>query len=121
MFQADRIFFQADAVNFQALLDLYETEDELVVEMDVPGISQKDIVINVFDDMLVVEGARRKEYEGKRLKYICLERNFESFRRVVRIPVHVDCMNAKASYNEGVLKITFPKLGGKVIKIKIEK
>lgn len=121
MFLADRICFQPDTINFQPLLDLYETEEHIVLEMDVPGINPEDVLIKVLDDIVVIEGIRRKEYEGGRLKFICMERNLESFRRIVGIPAPVESGNGKASYNEGVLRITLPKVRDKVFKIKIEK
>lgn len=121
MFLANRIFFESEASGFQPLVDLYETEDSLVVEIDIPGVNSEDVLIKTCDDVLVVEGVRRESFGEKRLKYICMERSLESFRRIIRLPVPVNCMSGRASYNEGVLTITFPKIRDKVFKIKIEK
>lgn len=89
--------------------------------MDIPGIDPEDVLIKVYEDIIIIEGIKRETYEGKRFKYLCMERSFESFRRMVKIPVPIDSTAGKASYNEGVITVTFPKIKGRVIKIRIEK
>jgi HSP20 family protein len=109
-----------EAVN-QPLLDLYETDDNIVIEMDLPGINPEDVLIKVFDEVVVIEGIKRATEEERRVRYICMERNFESFRRILRLPVSVDSMAGRAVYSDGVIKLTLPKVREKVYKIKIEK
>lgn len=104
----------------QPFLDLYETDENLVIEIDLPGINPEDILIKVFEDIVIVEGIKRETEKERRLRYICMERNFESFRRIIRLPVAVNSMAGKAIYSEGVLKLTLPKIREKVFKIKIE-
>lgn len=115
------LFFYAESSRCAPLIDLYETEDTLVFEIDLPGINPDNVLIKVYDDILIVEGVRRERVEEKRLKYICMERNLESFRRILKMPVPVNTMAGRASYNNGVITLTFPKLKDKVVKIKIEK
>lgn len=105
---------------YQPPIDLYETEEDIVIEMDIPGISKDDILIKVFDDLVVIEGIKRQTVKEERIRYICMERNFESFRRIMRLPVTVNSMAGKAVYSEGVLRLTLPKVRGRVFKIKIE-
>lgn len=121
MFLTGRIFFQSGASSFQPLVDLYETEDSLVMEIDIPGINPEDVLIKVYDDMVIIEGIKRGDYVEKRLRYVCMERSFESFRRILKMPIPVNYAMCKALYNEGVVTITFPKIRDKVFKIKIEK
>lgn len=109
-----------EAVN-EPLLDLYETDENLVIEIDLPGINPEDILIKVFEDIAIIEGIKREMEKEKRLRYICMERNFDSFRRIIRLPVAVNSMAGKAIYSEGVLKLTLPKIKKKVFKIKIER
>lgn len=105
---------------YQPLLDLYETKEEIVVEIDLPGIGTDDVLVKVFEDLLIIEGIKREVEEERKIRYICMERNFESFRRMIRLPVAVNSTAGKAVYSEGVLKLTFPKIKEKVFKIKIE-
>src|SRR6266498_584360 len=110
---------QGETAGFIPFLDMYETDDSLVLEMDVPGINPDEILIKVYDDIIMVEGIKRERHEGKSFKYLCMERSFESFRRMIRIPVPIDSLAAKASYNDGVITVIFPKKKSKVIKIRI--
>lgn len=102
----------------QPLFDLYETDDALVIEVDLPGINPEDILIKVFDDIAIIEGIKRRETERK-VRYICMERSFESFRRIIRLPVTVNSMAGKALYLEGVLRLTLPKIRERVFKINL--
>jgi HSP20 family protein len=113
-------FFQMESV-YEPLVDMYETADSLVFEVDLPGIDPGDVLIKVCDDTLMVEGIRRVHECGKRIKYICMERNTLSFRRILKMPAQVDASSGKAMYINGVLTLKFPKLREKVVKIRIEK
>lgn len=112
---------RGETAGFIPLLDMYETDDSLVLEMDVPGIDPEEILIKVYDDIIMVEGIKRERREEKRFKYLCMERSFESFRRMIRIPIPVDLTGAKASYSDGVIRVIFPRKRNKVVKIRIEK
>lgn len=105
----------------EPLLDLYETDENLVIEIDLPGINPEDILIKIFEDIVIIEGIKREIEREKRLRYLCMERNFDSFRRIIRLPVMVNSTAGRALYSEGVLRLTLPKIKEKVFKIKIEK
>jgi HSP20 family protein len=106
----------------EPLLDAYETDDRLVFEIDLPGINPEDIDIRVFEDFLVIEGARYDaDQDLKGCRYICMERCMESFKRIVKIPAAINPQGGKASYRNGVVKIIFPKVEEEVIRIEIER
>ncbi len=89
-----------------------------------PGIDPADVSIRVYEDLLIIEGIRDKgndESISGEFKYLCMERGIKNFRRVLKIPVHVNTMTGNAFYANGVMTVRFPKLKGKLIKIKIEK
>ncbi len=106
------------------LVDLYETSEDLVFEMDVPGIDPRNISLRIYEDLLMIEGVKPGTYEDPPfggLKFLCVERGPKSFRRVVKIPIPVNTMAGKAAYANGVVTVTFPKLKGRVIKIAVER
>jgi HSP20 family protein len=107
------------------LLDLYETKESVVVEADLPGIDPAGISLCIFHGFLTIEGLKRERQDGsEKMNYLCLERSFEPFKRIVRITVPMNPKKAKAVYARGVLKVTFPKVEekrGEPIRIKIEK
>ncbi|MGD0885176.1 MAG: Hsp20/alpha crystallin family protein [Thermodesulfovibrionales bacterium] len=114
------LYFHPETAGYQPAVDLYETDDSLVFEIDLPGINTADVLIKVYDDIVIIEGVKRESREEKTFNYLCVERKFCGFRRMLKIPIPVNSMEGKASYSEGVITVTFPKLRDKVIKIKVE-
>lgn len=88
--------------------DLSETEDELIVRLEVPGIDKKDININLSEGMLTVTGERKLEKEEHET-YHCTERCYGTFSRSICLPFEVDADKVDASFKDGVLKITLPR------------
>lgn len=107
------------------LVDLYETGDELVCEVDLPGTDLSKLSIRVYEDLLLIENAGCPEGDEEMFpggfRYLCMERSLKAFRRVVKLPILVNTLAATACYNDGVLSVRFPKLKGKVIRVEIER
>ena len=107
------------------LLDLYETADSIVVEADIPGMDPDDVDVTLLRGLLTIEGVKREKLEEQgKVNYLCMERSFEAFRRVVKLSVPINPKGAAAVYSRGVLTLTFPKVNekrGEIIKIKVEK
>ena len=107
------------------LLDLYETPDAIIVEADLPGIDPDSLDVRIYQGTLTVEGMRRERQDpcGK-VNYLCMERSFEPFRRVVKITVPVNAKKAGGVYSMGVLTLSFPKVKDKrglAVKIKVDR
>jgi HSP20 family protein len=91
-------------------LDLYEKENNLIVEAELPGIPREAVKITCTDNTLTIQGETRKEEEEKREGYYRAERRYGSFYRTVSLPEAVDFEKAKAQFRDGVLQITLPKV-----------
>jgi len=103
-------------------VDIYETETDLVLTAEVPGIDEKDIEIRIEDNTLTVKGERKLEKETKEENYHRIERSYGSFQRSFALPAYVDHDKVQAEQQDGVLKITMPKkLEVKPRKVKIHK
>jgi HSP20 family protein len=103
-------------------VDIYETEAELVLTAEVPGIDEKDIEIRIEDNTLTVKGERKLEKEAKEENYHRIERSYGSFQRSFSLPAYVNHEKVQAEQRDGVLKITMPKkLEVKPRKVKILK
>jgi HSP20 family protein len=89
------------------LVDIYETSDSFVVEVELPGCRREDITLSTCCSTLVVEGAPRDRGEPG-VNYICLERPTGRFCRAIEVPPAADMSEAKARYNRGVLTVVFP-------------
>jgi HSP20 family protein len=92
-------------------VDIVDTDKELVVTADIPGVEKEDISIDVKDDMLNIKASRKEEKEEKKKNYWRRERSYNRFYRAIRLPVSVDEKRAKASFKNGVLEVRLPKIG----------
>ena len=104
-------------------IDVAETEDEITLTAELPGINQKEVDIAIADDVLTLKGEKKEENEVKEKNYHRIERSYGSFQRSVRLPTEVKTEEAKAAYKDGILTITIPKAEKtkpKQIKIDVE-
>ena len=90
--------------------DMYETKDELVVKVDLPGTSEKDVQVSITGDMLSLKGQRQDPETVKPEHYFRGERWAGRVERVFQLPIPVQAENVKASYRDGVLTVTLPKV-----------
>src|ERR1700678_2663883 len=90
-------------------VDIVETENELILKADVPGVELKDIDIQLENGTLTVKGERKFEKEEKNKGFHRMERSYGSFVRIFTVPDTVDAEQVKAGYEAGVLTITLPK------------
>jgi len=90
-------------------LDMIESDQEIVVTVDVPGMEAKDIHVTVRDNVLILRGEKRTEKERKEDKTYRMERTFGAFTRHIALPVPVDSNKVNAAVQNGVLKVTLPK------------
>ncbi len=104
-------------------VDVAETDEDIVVTAELPGVKQDDVEISVVDDVLTIKGEKKEEKEVKEKNYHRIERSYGSFQRSLSLPVGVQSDKAKATYKDGVLKVTIPKseeARPKQIKINVE-
>jgi HSP20 family protein len=90
-------------------VDIYELEDEIVLTVELPGIKQKDITLEMKDDILTLKGERKISEDVKEENFHIMERVFGSFERSFMLPSTVEINAIKASYNGGVLTVSLPK------------
>ncbi len=90
--------------------DVYETEKELVVELDVPGYEEKELALEVTDHMLTITGNRKAEKEEKEKSFYLHERLEKHFERRFSLPTEVDTARIDAKFHTGVLEVHIPKI-----------
>ena len=104
-------------------MDIYNRPDEIVVELEVPGVKKEDVDLTIEENHLIVEGKRSQSDEYKVEDRQYSERPYGGFHRVVHLPASVDAGRAEARFTDGVLVIRLPKVkheGGTKIGIKTE-
>lgn len=102
-------------------VDIYETDKEIVLKVELPEMEEKDIEIKVEDDTLILQGERKLEKETREEDYHRIERAYGCFSRSFTLPHTVDREKIKAAHKNGVLRISMPKKAeSKPKQIKIE-
>jgi HSP20 family protein len=89
--------------------DIYETEDELVVALDLPGVDPKMVDIRVENNVLTIRGERQFEEKQNQDNFHRVERSYGAFARSFTLSTFVDADKIRAAYKAGVLRINLPK------------
>jgi HSP20 family protein len=90
-------------------LDMYETDNEVVVKASIPGVKPEDIDITITGNNLSIKGETKEESEVKREDYLYQERRYGSFSRSVSLPEGLKTDAADANFDNGVLTLKIPK------------
>jgi HSP20 family protein len=90
-------------------VDVTETDKQIEITAELPGLEEKDVQVNVADNVLTIRGEKKAEKEEKDKTYRLLERSYGSFMRSLELPEGVNADAIKASIDKGVLKVTVPK------------
>jgi HSP20 family protein len=107
--------------NFIPPVDVYEDEHQLVLKLEVPGIPQEDLQINLEDNTLTGKGERKFVQEEKEENFHRIERRYGSFVRSFTLPATMETDSAQAKYEDGVLSVTLQKKeAAKPKQVKIE-
>jgi HSP20 family protein len=90
-------------------IDMYQTDDEVVVKASLPGIKAEDVQINITGDVLTLRGETKQEQEKKEKAYHLREHRWGSFERSIALPTSVSADKATAEFENGILTVTLPK------------
>src|ERR1035438_5411174 len=94
---------------WQPAVDIFETEDSIVIKAELPDVDQKDIEVRIEDNTLTLKGERKHGSEVKKENYHRIERYFGTFQRSFSLPANIQQDNVSATCERGVLTITLPK------------
>ena len=108
-------FFKGGSMDFSSefrfapQMDVSETEKEIIVKADIPGVDEKDLDISLSNDLLTIKGEKKMEKEEKDKNYYRMERSYGSFQRCIQLPSKIEEGSVNATFKNGVLTITLPK------------
>ena len=108
---------------FSPAVDVTETENEVLVKAELPGMDQKDIEVSLVGDVLTIKGEKKEEKEEKGENVHRIERSYGSFSRSFSLPCEVKSEAVEAKFKDGVLSLKLPKAEiskKKSIKIDVE-
>jgi HSP20 family protein len=95
--------------DWKPVVDVAETENDIVVKAEIPGIDPKDIDVSITGDKLTLKGEKKEEKENTGKCYHRVESSYGSFKRVITLPASVDVDKVAAEGKNGILEITLPK------------
>ncbi|MGD1996317.1 MAG: Hsp20/alpha crystallin family protein [Anaerolineae bacterium] len=90
-------------------VDMYETDDALIVKSAVPGVRPEDLDITISGDTLTIKGETKAEEEVREEDYVRRELRYGSFSRSLSLPLPIVADEAQAEFKEGILTLTLPK------------
>ena len=104
---------------FSPKIDISENEKSVSINAEVPGVPKENLKITLQDNIITIEGEKKKVSEEKSENYYREERNYGKFKRSFTLPVEVDSDNVEANFKDGVLSINLNKLEQKEEKEKV--
>jgi HSP20 family protein len=115
-FDLKPVSFPGEEAHFIPSVDVSETEKDVRVKAELPGMEAKDIDVSVQGRMLTIRGERKHESEQKDENFHRIERSYGSFSRTVELPAEVDESKVEATYKRGVLNLSMPKTMSETVK-----
>jgi HSP20 family protein len=94
-----------------ASMNVSETENEIRITAELPGVTEQDIDVSLDDDVLTIRGEKKFERTDDKVNFHFVERSYGTFQRSLRLPFPVDPEWVQASFENGVLTVTVPKTG----------
>jgi HSP20 family protein len=99
-------------------IDVYESSDDLVIEMEIPGVIQEDVNVEIIGNTLRISGMKKDPLSGGGVRYIRMERSFGGFSRELEIPERFNVENIDAKFKDGVLTVRIARSDHKVEMVK---
>ena len=97
------------AATFTPRVDVSETDKEIKVSAELPGMDEKDLDVSLTRDTLTIKGEKKEEKEDKGKDYYRMERSYGSFVRSIPLPFDIDTDKVQATFKKGVLQVVLPK------------
>ena len=101
------------------LADVIETDEEIIVKSDLPGVKKGDIDVTLTEDSVEITAKFEEEYSEEEVDYIIRERNYGETKRFIKLPAKVKVKEATAKLEDSILTITLPKLEKSQFKVNI--
>lgn len=105
----------------QLTIDVYQTDDDIIIESTVAGVEPDDLDIDISSESVTIRGERRRSNEVSEENYLYQECYWGKFSRSIILPQEIDPDKAKAEFKNGVLRVRLPKIAkGKMRKLKVK-
>lgn len=96
--------------SFRPKINLSETDKEIKIEAELPGMDEKDIEVTLKNNTLILKGEKKYKNEQKKDDYHYVESSYGSFTRAIELPEEIDQEKIEANFKNGLMSITIPKV-----------
>lgn len=94
-------------------VDVFATKDEIIVEVELPGIRKNDIELTLYKNTLGIRAHKYECFDAGNVNFVCVERAFGKFSRTIELSCPINTSSVKASYSDGILKVTIARVEDK--------
>lgn len=101
------------AISHTPVVDILSTSNNIIIEVELPGVRLEEIDISILRNAVTIKALKYECFDEKKVNFVCMERSFGKFFRVIDIPSPVDTSRMKATFRDGLLTITLPIIGEK--------
>ena len=108
-----------DKDTFSPRIDISEDEKSILIDAEIPGVKKENLKITMQDNILTIEGEKKKVSEEKEKNFYREERTYGKFKRSFTLPVEVDSEKVDAKFSDGMLEIKLNKMEPKVAKERV--
>ena len=108
-FLGDTSFPSSISRDWMPSVDVSETDDQLQIKAELPGVDAKDVKVSISGDLLTIKGEKKKEEEKKDEHFHSSERFYGSFQRSFRLPANIKTDEVDATYKKGILQLVLRK------------
>lgn len=102
------------------LADVIETDDEIIVKTDLPGVKKSEINVSLTENSVEIEATFDEEYDEEDVDYILRERSYGETKKIIPLPAKVKVKGATAKFEDSILTINLPKVGGEKFNVDIK-
>ena len=102
------------------LADVIETDNEIIIKTDLPGINKNDINVNLTESTVEILAKFQEEFNEEDVDYIRRERNYGETRKIIQLPAKIKIKDVTAKFDDSILTINLPKVEGEKIKVDIK-
>lgn len=110
LFESEHTSPETSGGELSPIVDLFQSDADLFIDIEVPGFSREDLELYITDDVLIIEGNRTAAEEQEGGRFLIMERQRGRFQRVIKIPTSVNSSKLDAKLEAGVLRVKLPRV-----------
>lgn len=118
LFESKNLMHEFENLHFAPSMDLIDDDNSYKLQLEMPGVDENDIKINVNENILTIEGEKSTSKKNEKKNYVSREISYGRYQRTLTLPQNADTNKIEANFKKGMLWVTIPKINPKVAQSK---